>query len=187
MQLLQGWTILSYDTNTPTDVPGISDLICQLNIFFISFSLSETHNTHSGVQTETQLIEIHMPSQLKEKKNRKLSCDNNKNTVFNLDSVLICLRHWGFFNSTGSLPEKILVSVWCPTVRWDRMKTDNNLTAYQDQSLLVYCFNPITCPDLETSFCVVTSFAFGTNSPVQPLTSVFISPAPPHLPHQQIV
>lgn len=80
-----------YCHTTPTDDPGISDLICQLK-FFLSFSLSETHNTHSGVQTETQLIEIHMPSQLKEKKNRKLSCDNNKNTIFNVGSVLVCLR-----------------------------------------------------------------------------------------------
>lgn len=107
MQLLEGRTILSYDTNTPTDVPGISDLICRLK-HFMSFSLSETHNTHSGVKTETQLTEIHMPSYLKKKKNRKLSCDNNKNTIFKVDS---CLRHGGFLNSTGSLPEKILVSV----------------------------------------------------------------------------
>lgn len=64
MQLLQGWTILSYDSNRRSWNLGS-------NLSTESFSLSETHNTHSGVQTETQLIEIHMPSQLKEKKNRK--------------------------------------------------------------------------------------------------------------------
>lgn len=85
MQLLQGWTILSYDSNRRSWNLGS-------NLSTESFSLSETHNTHSGVQTETQLIEIHMPSQLKEEKNRKLSCDNNKNTIFNVGSVLVCLR-----------------------------------------------------------------------------------------------
>lgn len=89
MQLLQGWTILSYDTNRQSWNLG-SNLSTE-NLF-MSFSLSETHNTHSGVQTETQLIEIHIPSQLKEKKNRKLSCHNNKNTIFNVGSLLICLR-----------------------------------------------------------------------------------------------
>lgn len=64
MQLLQGWTILSCDTNRRSWNLG-SNLSTEN--FFMSFSLSETHNTHSGVQTETQLIEIHMPSQLKEK------------------------------------------------------------------------------------------------------------------------